>query len=77
MKNTCNKSVAETTSTMLLRSQGVTSLSCQFWYKGVDNIGTWRLRCIWHQFWYMWFLQYSFGTSLCQFRYTNSNVHEC
>ena len=29
------------------------------------------------QFQYTWFLQYSFGTSLCQFRYMNSNVHEC
>jgi len=37
--------------------------------KGVDNIGTWRLRYIWDQLWYTWFLQYSFGTSLCQFWY--------
>jgi len=39
-----------------------------------DNIGTWRLRYIWDQFRYTWFLQYTFGTSLCQFRYMNMNV---
>jgi len=42
----------------------VTFGTCQFQYKGVDNIGTWRLRYIWDQYPYTWFFQYNFVIKL-------------